>query len=200
MSVRVKMRSSGISRVLVLLLTIQISGCGFQLRGSLGLPEDISPLYVEQNNARELARELKRLLAQNKIIIADDESGVNSRISLLSENKSRRVLSVDGDGRAKEYLLTYTVEVLISVKQGKGAYESISLSRSLLFDSEAVLAFNNESVRLYREMLKKAASLILLKLQAHSQKAVGQQAENSEDEASTGNAESGTEEAMSNTE
>lgn len=190
MSVRVIISTPKLLYFLVLLLILQLSGCGFQLRGSLGLPEDVSPLYVEQNNAHELARVLKRLLAQNKIIIADNDSGVNSRIRLMAENKNRRVLSVDGDGRAREYLLSYKVDVLISVKQKKEVPESISLSRSLLFDAEAVLAFNNEADRLYREMLKKAAHLILLKLQAHSQRAIRQH-ENAQDSSTNGNAVTG---------
>ncbi len=163
------MSSANYLRLLILILAVLVNhGCGFQLRGSLDLSADISPLYIEQNSAYELARELKRLLEINKIVIADDSARANSQLTLLSENKNRRVLSVDGDGRAREYLLTYTVDITIKIKQSKEIQDTISLSRSLLFDPEAVLAATNESAILYRDMQKNAARLILLKLQARS--------------------------------
>lgn len=163
------MSSANYLRLLILILAVLVNhGCGFQLRGSLDLSADISPLYIEQNSAYELARELKRLLEINKIVIADDSARANSQLTLLSENKSRRVLSVDGDGRAREYLLTYTVDITIKIKQSKEIQDTVSLSRSLLFDPEAVLAATNESAILYRDMQKNAARLILLKLHAHS--------------------------------
>ncbi len=153
----------------ILILALLVNhGCGFQLRGSLDLSADISPLYIEQNSAFELARELKGLLAKNKVVVADDPVRVNSQLTLLSENKSRRVLSVDGDGRAKEYLLTYTVDIVIKIKQSIETKDSVSLSRNLLFDPEAVLAVTNESELLYKDMRRNAARLILLKLQARS--------------------------------
>ena len=156
---------------LIMLFVSVVSGCGFQLRGELGMSKEISPLYLERNGAFELARELKLLLATNNISVTDDPGMSNSQLSLLTEGKSRRVLTVDGDGRAREYLLTYTINFTVNTdsftkKQSKEIKESISLTRSLLFDTEAVLAVTNESEILYKDMRRNAARLILLKLQA----------------------------------
>ena len=90
---------------------------------------------------------------------------------MLTEEKNRRVLTVDGDGRAREYLLTYTINFTVNTssltkKKSKVIKQSISLTRSLLFDTEAVLAVTNESEILYKDMQRNAARLILLKLQA----------------------------------
>lgn len=156
-------------RLLILILVaLVIYGCGFQLRGALDLSEDISPLYIQQNSAFELAREIKFLLEKNKIAVAEKSTGANLQLTLLSENKKRRVLSVDSNGRAREYQLIYTVNIAIKIRASKEVPDSISLSRSLLFDSDAVLAVTNESEILYRDMRKNAARLIILKLQAHS--------------------------------
>ena len=161
--------SANYFRLLLLILVVFANhGCGFQLRGSVDLSEDISPLYLQQNSAFELARDLKLLLANTNIVVADDSTGVNSRLTLLRENRNRRVLSVDGNGRAIEYLLTYSVQISIKIKQEKEIQDSVSLTRSLLFDAEAVLAVTNESELLYRDMQKNAARLILLKLQARA--------------------------------
>ena len=157
------------SRFLILILAVLVNhGCGFQLRGPLDLSKDISPLYIQQNSAFVLAQDLKGLLEINNIVVTNDSARANSQLTLLSENKSRRILSVDSDGRAKEYLLTYKVNIEIKIKQSKETQDSFSLSRSLLFDPEAVLAVTNESEILYKDMRRNAARLILLKLQARS--------------------------------
>jgi len=150
-----------------------VQGCGFQLRGSLDISPDVSPLYLQQNSVIELGREIKSLLATNKVALSDDLTQANSQLVLLNETKQSRVLSVDSSGRAREYSLTYTANFIISAQktdlddvQLKQQQDSITLSRTLLFDSDAVLAVTNESELLYKEMRRNAARLILLKLQA----------------------------------
>lgn len=161
----------------LLSLILVIQGCGFQLRGALDISSEISPLYLQQNSVFELAREIKTLLATNKIALADDPAQANSQLVLLNETRQRRVLSVDGSGRAREYALTYTVYFTMSVKakdelpegqQAEPKQESVSLTRSLLFEPDAVLAVTNETEVLYRDMRNNAARSILLKLQARS--------------------------------
>ncbi|MCK5395771.1 MAG: hypothetical protein KAJ32_07250 [Gammaproteobacteria bacterium] len=154
---------------MILLVTV-ISGCGFQPRGLLDMSAEISPLYLQQNSVFELGRELKLLLATNRISLTDDLTRSNAQITLLGEEKSRRVLTVDGDGRAREYLLMYTVKFSVNINQpeNKEVKDSISLSRSLLFNTDAVLAVTNESEVLYKDMQRNAARLILLKLQARA--------------------------------
>ncbi len=156
-----------------ILLVFILHACGFQLRGAVDISEDISPIYLQQNSAFELDREIKSMLAANNISLEKNASKANSQLTLLNEIKSRRVLSVDANGRAKEYLLNYTVNFAIKIKQSEEVVDSISLSRSLLFDPEAVLAVTNESEILYKDMQRDASRLILLKLQARPRKNTG---------------------------
>ena len=116
----------------------------------------------------ELGQEIRSLLATNNIQVAQDEAQSKSKLVLINENRQRRVLSVDGSGRAKEYLLTYTVNFAIQVEQSDEATDTLSVSRSLLFDPDAVLAATNETEILYRDMRRDIARLILLKLQARA--------------------------------
>lgn len=154
-----------------ILLLLGLYGCGFQLRGALDLSQEMSPVYLQHNTAFELGREIKSLLQTNKIAISEFANTANSRLILTKENRGQRVLSVDSSGRAKEYLLIYTVQFTIKIQQQEETQESITISRSLLFDPDAVLAASNESAVLYKDMLRDAARLILLKLQARSRNA-----------------------------
>jgi len=168
--------------ILVTSLVLLLSACGFQLRGALNLSQDISPVYLQKNSLFELARELESLLKSNKIQITENEKQAKMRLELLHENKSQRVLSVDGSGRVKEYLLTYNVSFFLksnrlndadkkqkqeaSLPHDSISPDSISVTRSLLFDANAAIAVVNESEILYKDMRRDVARLILLKLQA----------------------------------
>ena len=159
--------------LLSLLSILSVASCGFQLRGALEISSEVAPVYLQANSAYELARELRLLMRSNDIDITDQLLAANSQLLLKGENKQRKVLSVDSDGRAREYLLFYNVDIAIRLKAaGKEAYdeipERVSLNRTLLFDQDAVLAVSNESAILYDDMRRQAARLILMKLQAHS--------------------------------
>lgn len=165
------------SRILAYMaIVLMLYACGFQLRGSIDLSEDIAPVYVEQGTLFELSREIKGLLATNKIEVVSKQSQSKSTLVLVKEGRQRRVLSVDGSGRAKEYLLTYSVDFVIKIKQSGDVRDSLSISRSLLFDPDAVLAVTNESDILYKDMQRDIARLILLKLQALSAKKAAENA------------------------
>ncbi len=147
--------------------------CGFQLRGALSLSQDMAPLYFQKNSVFELGRGISALLASNKIQTTDNIEQAKAQLTLLNEAKTRRVLSVDSNGRVREYLLNYRVNFSITINSSENINaqskdDSISISRSLLFDPDAVIAVANESDVLYKDMQRDAARLILLKLQASS--------------------------------
>jgi LPS-assembly lipoprotein len=186
----VRTAKSGSQVVIYLVIAIGLVACGFQLRGSLNLSDEISPIYIEQNSVFMLAREIKTLLATNEIKVVKDEAQSKSALVLLNDSKQRRILSVDSSGRAKEYLLTYTVNFIIKLQsstqppvlpqdqpqdQPPGEeIDTLSVRRSLVFDPDAVLAVTNEAEILYKDMRRDVARLILLRLQARSQNAGGQ--------------------------
>ena len=162
-------------RILMMLaLAVSLYACGFQLRGSINLSSDMSPIYIEQNSVFELASEIKTLLASNQIAMVDTASQSKSQLILLNDSKSQSVLSVDGNGQAREYLLSYRVNFVIKVNLNNnteiGAVpDSLTVSRTWLFDPDAVLAVTNEAELLYNDMQREAARLILLKINARSQ-------------------------------
>ncbi len=152
----------------VMLMVLLVHACGFQLRGSLTVSNEMAPVYLQQNSVFELAREVKRLFTTNKIETVDNAVAAKTQLTLLSESKNTRVLSVDGSGQAQEYLLTYTANITIKTETGKAVSDSVVVRRDLVFDSTAVLGFANEADVLYKDMRKQAARLILLKLQAYA--------------------------------
>ena len=191
--------------VLVSIMALALVDCGFKLRGSLDISQELSPLYLQQNSVFELGRELKSILSTNNIEVAKDAASANALIILHNESNASRVLSVDGSGQAREYQLSYTVNFSIVLKGQEstragswpvsdmsaadvGAAESeegkqqlkvdtLTLNRTLLFQQDAVLAVANESEILYQDMRRNAARMILLRLQAQSQQTAAKQAD-----------------------
>ena len=196
MTLFTKQISKSYSRVFVYVATVMLvaslHACGFQLRGAIDLSGDISPIYIEQNSVFNLAREIRSLLATNNIKVVEDVKKSKAQLTLLSEEKSRRVLSVDGSGRAREYLLLYKVNFVIKIKPSEPpavesvetenieakdkpdsiSHDSISVARNLVFDPDAVLAVTNEAEISYNDMRRDVARLILLKLEARSKSKV----------------------------
>jgi len=157
----------------VITLMLLLHACGFQLRGTVNLSQDMSPVYIEKNGAFDLAREIKDVLTGNGIKTVDSAEPSKLQLVLLNEAKSRRILSVDGSGRAQEYLLMYSVNFEIKRKlpvaeKVDSKRDTVSMSRALLFDPETVLAVANEAEVIYEDMRRDAARLILLKLQSFS--------------------------------
>ncbi len=151
-----------------LLMMLMIQSCGFHLRGELSLSKNLSPIFIVQNTSFALSREVQALLVNNGISRTDDVEAANAKLELVSETRERNVLSVDSNGRAREYRLEYTVVFSFTAQDIDVTKEKVVLSRSLLFGTDTVLAVENESEVLYREMQLDASRLILLKLQAYS--------------------------------
>ena len=159
--------------ILVSFATV-LSACGFHLRGALDLSQDVAPVIIIRNDAFDLARDIRGLLATNGIEITETLSTAKSRIALLEESRERRVLSVDSSGRASEYLLIYQVRYNLESADFKKQEFTARQQRSLVFDPDAVLAVENEADVLYGEMSKDIARSILLKLQAKTRLSASQ--------------------------
>ena len=153
----------------ILVFLLSVSACGFQLRGAVKLPSDLQPLYLYNADADELAHQLSVLLRENHAQLAADEQQAASRLKIVSQNRTRRVLSVDSLGRAREYELHYSV-----LYQLKGQHidveNVIKLQRVLTFDPGSVLGTSSEEKTLYHDMQMDAARLILQQIDALTKK------------------------------
>lgn len=111
-----------------------------------------------------IAAELRRSLQSQGITLMEDAPMV---LLLHGETFGKRVLSVDDQGRAQEYGLSY--ELRFSLRQVDGelwlSRESVTANRELRFDATAVLATGREEARLRSEMIGDAVNNILRRLQ-----------------------------------
>ena len=104
---------------------VLLSSCGFHLRGAYQLPAQMSVTYIEaMNQNSELVRILKRRLKANGIQVVTDKVSAQAVLALSGESNSKRVISVDQQGRAREYELSYGITFDLKTKDSSIKLES----------------------------------------------------------------------------
>ncbi len=156
--------------LLLLPLLLQLSGCGFQLRGISGnqLGQSIPALFIAGLDTETgFGRELSRVLSANGVKIHSKASNVVPTLKLTALDLSRQVLSVDREIRAREYVLISTVSYTLRSSASKTPQIKpikVSARRELVVDPNRILSSGQEETRLRKEMEEELAQLLLLRL------------------------------------
>ncbi len=147
-----------------------MAACGFQLRGAYQLPQAMSSTYIESASQSELVTELARSLQNSGIEVLSQPVETAAILKLHNEQKSRRVVSVDARGRAREYTLIYALR--FSVKNASAGFslddQTLSIERDFLFDPEDVLGNSRGQDELYADMRQDLVRLVMLRLQSRA--------------------------------
>lgn len=152
----------------LVLSLILASSCGFHLRGSVLLPDDIDAVHLQVANPA-LGEEIKLLLEAGDAVIAPTNEGADITLLVTPERLGRRLLAVDPKtGKAREFELTYAISCQVLAKEGQTLMpdQTISLSRDLVFDPEAVIGSAREEEIIYTEMRRDAARQIMARMQS----------------------------------
>lgn len=156
-------------RILMISLLLLTSACGFHLRGSQTTKFDISNVYVHSSSATKLAAEVKSQLGSSGSSVAKSAETAEYVLVLKEEYFERTVLSVSAaTGKVEEFQVLYTAKMDLSDGDGKLIAEDdrISTSRDFTFDEDAVLGKFSEEELLREDIVRRAASQVLRRLQA----------------------------------
>ncbi|NVK42719.1 MAG: hypothetical protein HWE39_15870 [Oceanospirillaceae bacterium] len=152
---RVKLRY-----LLLLLVTLGVAGCGFQLRGEADVPESMRELELVMPAGRSALRtELTRTLRANGIDLA---AAAPQKLEILREKQGRRTASLDERIKVDEYELR--TEVHFQVTRGEELLVPPSVARTervYSYNSDAITAENEQEALLRREMQRDIAHQIL---------------------------------------
>jgi LPS-assembly lipoprotein len=158
-----------------------LASCGYHLRGAYQLPPQMATTVIRSDNMNgELVRGLKRSLQISGINVVSEVNPSDGKIvkqsevtvlRIFKESQRKRVLSVDINGRVREFELYYRLSIELTGADGFFVPEqSLELSRDFLFDPEDVLGKSDEEADLLRDMQRDMVRLIMLRLQAVAQK------------------------------
>ena len=156
--------------VLTISLVLQLSACGFRLRGAVEVPPELKVVYISGvGEFAPLTQELKKVLQRSGTRVLSSQADAQSIISIANENLRKRVLSVDTQGRAAEYELIYSF--LFDVKKADGEVivpqQKIDLSRDFRFDPNNVLAKDAEEVQIRKDMISFAVRQMMRRIDSH---------------------------------
>ena len=138
-----------------LILAATLAACGFHLRGQGSAQLPYSTMYISLPETAEVAIWLKRYIkASGSTQVVDKGSDAEAIFQQLTDNRSKAILSVNAQGRAREYRLTlsYSFRVVNAKGQVLVPPNEISLSRDVTFDDSNVLAKDLEEGLLWRDM------------------------------------------------
>nr|WP_211245059.1 LPS assembly lipoprotein LptE [Thalassotalea mangrovi] len=146
----------------MLMATALLSACGFQLRGSYLLPQELQTLYLSSTDVHgELTRLVRQNLQVNNIEVLKQQSSEAPELRILNDSLDRRTLSLFENGQVAEYELTYTVRYEIRM-QGKEKQDfKFEIYRNYQDNPDAALAKSRELTLLRKEMRIEAADRIL---------------------------------------
>lgn len=164
-------RHAGRSRRGRLIAALALSGglaaCGFRLRGSQRLPFD--RVFIAAPHTSAIRTELAEAIRTGTSTgVLDDRAGAAAVIEIVSETRERDVLSVNAQGRAREFRLR--LRVVFRVHDGKGreylGATPVATSRDLAVLEEQMLAREYEAEQLYQDMLYDVAQQMLRRMSA----------------------------------
>ena len=151
-------------------LALALTACGFKLRGANGQYKmPFHSIYLGFSDTSPLGTELKRnLRGGDAAVVVNEAAKADARFDVLSENRGKTILSLNSQGRVREYMLSYTL--VFRVRDAKDAEllgpTTITLKRSIAFNESQVLAKESEEALLYRDMQTDLVQQILRRLAA----------------------------------
>lgn len=152
-------------RLLVLLFTLLLSACGFQLRGHAGMP--FQSIYVDAaNNSTPFVAELRRNLEANDVMLSNTAENAEVILNIESESQEKQILSLSGAGRVNEYQLFFKVSLRAYDNQAHDwvPAEEMVIRRNYNYDDTQILAKQQEEAMLVQSMRDDMVQQIIRRL------------------------------------
>ena len=153
--------------ILSFLLALTLAGCGFHLRGSGGNAMPYKAMHIALPETADVRLWLERYIkAGEGTQIVDDPKLADAVFQQLADVRQKAILSVNAQGRVREYRLqmTYAFRVVNQKGQVLVPPNEISLSRDISFDDSNVLAKDLEEGLLWRDMNNDLVNQIMRRL------------------------------------
>lgn len=169
-------------KLLAVTALLLLAACGFQLRGVTTLP--FESLYVDGGGYPALAAEIGRAIRTGtQTRLADKPADAQAVLQVQGAMREKRILSLSGAGRVREYQLLYRVNFRLIDKGNRDLIPSqpIELRRDMSYDDAQVLAKAQEEALLYRDMEIDAIMQLMRRLAAAKLQPAGAAQEGSVD-------------------
>lgn len=141
--------------LLAVIFAAILTGCGFHLRGTQSASLPYKTMMIALPETADVRIWLERYInATGNTEIIDDPKLAEATFQQISENRQKTILSVNAQGRVREYRLqmTYTFRILNAKGQVLVPPNEVTLTRDITYDDSNVLAKDLEESLLWHDM------------------------------------------------
>jgi LPS-assembly lipoprotein len=152
--------------IVSLLLLLQV-GCGFHLRHSWPLPDELHRVYLQTSAPYSyLILQFKKMLRSLNVTLLEEPADNAITLKLYNGEYKKTVISESASASTTEYQLTYQMTYQLLKSNGESLYDpqTISITRHLLVSEDQVLSSTNESAVSQQEMQREALVQLLNQL------------------------------------
>ncbi len=156
-------------QLLMLLLLVVLTACGFQLRGEARLPEAMSTTWLDVPDANSVfVRELALRLQADGVELVDRAEAGAAVLRISRERLRSEPLTISGQARVREFVLVFELDFTLLDADGEALVppETLRLTREYSFDEQAILAATREEEFLRADLRRAMASQLLRRLEA----------------------------------
>jgi LPS-assembly lipoprotein len=161
---------AGIQLIAAITIACMLTACGFQLRGSSGNADlPFKTIYIGLPENSSLGVELKRNIRTSiGTQVVREKKDAQAILEVLDEVRDRQVLSLNSQGRVREYSLIYKLRFRVVDNAGAEFLPSteITLKRDMSFTESQLLAKQSEEELLFRDMQTDLVQQLLRRLTA----------------------------------
>jgi LPS-assembly lipoprotein len=147
----------------LLLLSLLLSSCGFQLRGTAPL-QKYPAIYLQGDRHAELISLLGTQLQRNNVKLLDSADASSAVFVLEQDSLQRRTLSLFPNGQVAEYSLIYKVDYQLVLPGEEPKTYQIELFRDYQDDPSRALAKSRELDLMLSELRSQAVARIIRQL------------------------------------
>src|SRR6188768_2753656 len=154
------------ARPALLLLLAMAAGCGFQLQGRQVMPPALTQLQLDPADRQsDFTRALRAALSAAGSTLVEEPTAPVSKVRIVTDEFTERVLSVDARNIPTDYELTYRVEIEVRAPEREILpREEFELARIYSLDETKLLAKEREKEILREALAKDLASVVTRRL------------------------------------
>jgi len=150
--------------LVVLALSLLLSACGFQLRGTGDVEFGLKEIDLQARNSYgETVQQLEALLESNDVRV---HPGAKYSLNLANEQTRRRTASYTSSARSAEYELTSVLDYEFRGPQNLLLLEdSVEVQKVYVHDSNNLIGSSQEGDQLHQEMRREMLQQLVMRIQ-----------------------------------
>lgn len=166
-------QTSRMKKLIIPVLALLLAGCGFHLRGSLNLADQLGPIrVVSPDPYSPLAESLAQALLRAGASAPADPKAMEgvATLEILSERWGTLPISLDSQGRGMEFSLRYATIFVLRDGNGRDivTQQVIELQREYVAQATDSVGQDSEAEILGLEMRREMTASILRRVEAAS--------------------------------